>query len=467
MLKWDTGVRHGRPPCQLELISHPDDCCSIPMAAAPSRQPLPIRIPKKIRDGGFGSCDPSPSVPVPAVPVLTPRRAGMPRPARPAAPAAAAAAPSRPLPSATEKGTVVTWDGDATGTVPTTTRGGSAPANGPRAEPGSPGGLSPVLRFEVPCLHPPPPPCRSWGNRHRGPPPPPATHARTGPVPGPPHSPVHHPGPPPPPREPHMCAQNRRAPGPPLGNACTNRTGTGNSPSSVHTIYTGTGTPAHTPTTRGRPGPARPPHPAGHACTNRTGPGNLQSPPRAPGSPQPRVPGPVPGPPRPRAHYTDWHRDTTNPPPARHPWTDRIGPGPSRPREGGGGAFPTPSPPPGAPAPLTMARPRSDGAGPAGRGGGARWRSQRGSAATCRQRAVRAPARLPPPRSPFIENHTDLGKKKRNTTQNGLKRCDALLGGRRQGRRCPLYLTFFLGRRLLVCPHFFLRQLTARGCRRA
>lgn len=30
-----------------------------------------------------------------------------------------------------------------------------------------------------------------------------------------------------------------------------------------------------------------------------------------------------------------------------------------------------------------------------------------------------------------------------------------------------LYLTFFLGRRLLVWPHFFLRQLTARGCRRA
>lgn len=29
------------------------------------------------------------------------------------------------------------------------------------------------------------------------------------------------------------------------------------------------------------------------------------------------------------------------------------------------------------------------------------------------------------------------------------------------------YLTFFLGRRLLVWPHFFLRQLTARGCRRA
>lgn len=29
------------------------------------------------------------------------------------------------------------------------------------------------------------------------------------------------------------------------------------------------------------------------------------------------------------------------------------------------------------------------------------------------------------------------------------------------------YLTFFLGRRLLVWPHFFLRQFTARGCRRA
>lgn len=29
------------------------------------------------------------------------------------------------------------------------------------------------------------------------------------------------------------------------------------------------------------------------------------------------------------------------------------------------------------------------------------------------------------------------------------------------------YLTFFLGRKLLVWPHFFLRQLTARGCRRA
>lgn len=30
-----------------------------------------------------------------------------------------------------------------------------------------------------------------------------------------------------------------------------------------------------------------------------------------------------------------------------------------------------------------------------------------------------------------------------------------------------VYFSFFLGRRLLVCPHFFLRQLTARGCRRA
>ncbi len=31
----------------------------------------------------------------------------------------------------------------------------------------------------------------------------------------------------------------------------------------------------------------------------------------------------------------------------------------------------------------------------------------------------------------------------------------------------PVYFSFFLGRRLLVWPHFFLRQLTARGCRRA
>ena len=30
-----------------------------------------------------------------------------------------------------------------------------------------------------------------------------------------------------------------------------------------------------------------------------------------------------------------------------------------------------------------------------------------------------------------------------------------------------VYLSFFLGRSWLVWPHFFLRQLTARGCRRA
>ena len=31
----------------------------------------------------------------------------------------------------------------------------------------------------------------------------------------------------------------------------------------------------------------------------------------------------------------------------------------------------------------------------------------------------------------------------------------------------PVYFNFFLGRSWLVWPHFFLRQLTARGCRRA
>ena len=30
-----------------------------------------------------------------------------------------------------------------------------------------------------------------------------------------------------------------------------------------------------------------------------------------------------------------------------------------------------------------------------------------------------------------------------------------------------IYFNFFLGRKLLVCPHFFLRQLVARGCKRA
>jgi len=35
-----------------------------------------------------------------------------------------------------------------------------------------------------------------------------------------------------------------------------------------------------------------------------------------------------------------------------------------------------------------------------------------------------------------------------------------------RGRK-KVYLSFFLGRMLLVCPHFLLRQLVARGCRRA
>lgn len=82
---------------------------------------------------------PSPSVPIPTVPVLTPRRAGTPRPARPAAPAAAAAAPSRPRPSAGDKGTVTAWDDGATGTAPDASLGGSAPANGLWAEPAPPG----------------------------------------------------------------------------------------------------------------------------------------------------------------------------------------------------------------------------------------------------------------------------------------------------------------------------------------
>lgn len=134
-------------PCQLELISRPDGCCSVP--AAPSRKDA-----KKIRMAGgirFLAGDPppwqvpSPSVPVPTVPVLTPRRAGMPRPARPAAPAAAATAPSRPRPSAGDKGTVTAWDDGATDTAPDASPGGSAPANGLWAELAPPGvgGVSP------------------------------------------------------------------------------------------------------------------------------------------------------------------------------------------------------------------------------------------------------------------------------------------------------------------------------------
>ena len=34
-------------------------------------------------------------------------------------------------------------------------------------------------------------------------------------------------------------------------------------------------------------------------------------------------------------------------------------------------------------------------------------------------------------------------------------------------KRSPPHLIFFLGRSWLVWPHFFLRQLVARGCRRA
>lgn len=33
--------------------------------------------------------------------------------------------------------------------------------------------------------------------------------------------------------------------------------------------------------------------------------------------------------------------------------------------------------------------------------------------------------------------------------------------------RPKLYFSFFLGRNWFVCPHFFLRQLVARGWRRA
>ena len=42
-------------------------------------------------------------------------------------------------------------------------------------------------------------------------------------------------------------------------------------------------------------------------------------------------------------------------------------------------------------------------------------------------------------------------------------------GGSTEGGACTqqAYFSFFLGRSWLLWPHFFLRQLTARGCRRA
>lgn len=106
--------------------------------------------------------------------------------------------------------------------------------------------------------------------------------------------------------------------------------------------------------------------------------------------------------------------------------------------------------------------------------------AERGSAATCRNCPASPPPRsTSPPRPfiPFIEKTHPFGQKKPHnpTKRDRRERYDALLEGCRQGYRqgcrqgCHLllYLTFFLGRRLLVCPHFFLRQLTARGCRRA
>lgn len=207
-----------------------------------------------------------------------------------------------------------------------------------------------------------------------------------------------------------MCTQNRRAPGHPLGHGCMNRTGIGNPPSSVHTIHTGTGTPAHTPTTRGRPGPA----PASRW-------------PRVHQPDRPREPS-IPSPSTGIPTTTRARTGTGPPPPMCTPY--RLAPGHHQPpppaTRGRTGSVPVPLVPGsegGLPHPVPAARcpvPAHHGPAPVGRRrpGGARRRSAAAEPARFRRHLQAASGTgacpVTPPRSPFIENHR-FGQKKKET----------------------------------------------------
>lgn len=90
-LEQDRRVRHGVP--------QPAELNRCPAASSRQHGGLGSRLRMPTCPGGS-----RPPVPGPAVLILTPRRAGTPRPARPAVPAAAAAASSQPRRSAGERG---------------------------------------------------------------------------------------------------------------------------------------------------------------------------------------------------------------------------------------------------------------------------------------------------------------------------------------------------------------------------
>lgn len=148
--------------------------------------------------------------------------------------------------------------------------------------------------------------------------------------------------------------------------------------------------------------------------------------------------------------------------------------GPPQPRETGRLAAPPPRSP--WPGPL----PVRSGARRPGGGGARRNAAPPPPAGTAGQR----PGPPLPPREPSAPRRAPghrpahgsarsllkprvYGKPPRLGTNNSTRFERRCFISRAQRGAEPLYLTFFLGRRLLVWPHFFLRQLTARGWRRA
>lgn len=104
----------------------------------------------------------------------------------------------------------------------------------------------------------------------------------------------------------------------------------------------------------------------------------------------------------------------------------------------------------------------AEGAGPVGP------EAERGAAR--HRRHLQAPPGItttPPLQPPFHTKPRHFGAKKQQDRVRTLRYFIGTAPWPRGAGPQGLYLTFFLGRRLLVWPHFFLRQLTARGWRRA
>ena len=179
--------------------------------------------------------------------------------------------------------------------------------------------------------------------------------------------------------------------------------------------------------------------PACSVLPGRSSPRSARPPPYRYRRPRPHVHGPVPvrwDPPQPR------ETGRLAAPPPRSPWPGPLPVRSGARRPGGGGARRNAAPPP--PAGTAGQRP-----GP-----------------PLPPRGPSAPRRAPGSARSLLKPRV-YGKPLRLGTNNSTRFERRCFISRAQRGAEPLYLTFFLGRRLLVWPHFFLRQLMARGWRRA